>query len=205
MDFLNLFKGISGASMIISGGLMQAGAYDAAAQGTVDLGNYSAAVALQGGQISAAAYRSAETSVAQQTSYNIALTQFDLNRQLDSISRTIESNYSKNQAIQASSGVGLGSKSYLAVVNTMTQQNERTLLNLRNSAIMKQQELQYEGNLSQTQYENQAREAEYNSKVTAQQVQYQAEVQANNEENQANMAMSSAVSSAFSKLGSMFG
>ncbi len=172
------FQGISllndGADMAEQGGQMQAGAFRAA-------GNQ----ALEGGKYSAAVYRNSGVAARSVANYNIELERVNASRGETALSNEMVSMFAKNRVVQGSSGFSFGSKSYLAVSNAAMNNLTNKVIQDRNTSWQKQQQINFEGQLSSMTAENQARNAEYQGEVAkvnyenqARQAEYQGEVAA---------------------------
>ncbi len=197
-NFLDAFQGISlineGASISIDGGNLAAGSYRMAGK-----------QALEGGLYSAEVYRNSGKAASIATAYNQALDQLNTNRQKSALSREISTTTSYNRAVQGGSGISLSSKSYLSVANKVMADYERKNVQMTNSAIQRQQQMGFEGQLAVMNAENQARNAEYQGQVAkanyenqARQAEYEGQVGAYKANSKAGQATTDLVKDAFS-------
>ncbi len=153
-QFIKGFQGLTlineGAQIQVDGANLQADADRGAGQ-----------QALQGGQYSAGVYRQAGNAAIAEANYNVALNQINTARQNNALAKqTIQVN-STNRVTQAKSGFSFGSKSYLAVQANVLDNVTQQVVQLRNSAKQREQQITYEGLLTNQAYENKARSAEY--------------------------------------------
>ncbi len=208
LNFLpNLLQELGGLSLINQGTNMQVEGDQMEAQSAINAGNYASSLAIQGGAISAQAYRDAAKLSATEGAYNIAVAQFNYTRQKAAVSDSIINTFSHNSAVQGASGLGFGSQSYLAVTASIASQNERTLLELHNTETQKEVQLNYQSSLYQARYEDQARAAEYQAQVSSDQAKYQGQVQAQAADYRAEVASyegtSKMISGAISGIGNL--
>lgn len=122
-------------------------------------------VSTEGSKYTAQVYSNAGSAAIAVSNYNKALDEVDTNRQLDVMGRQIRNLYSSNTAMQAKSGLGMASKSYLAVTAAAMGNFERQLVGIRSSALQKQQGIMYEGNLKASEYMNHANAAMYEGRI----------------------------------------
>ena len=93
-----------------------------------------------------------------ETGYNKRLSQLNLNRQLDSLSRQITRFTSSQTVSAASSGISLGSKSFLAAQNETLSAFEKNIVQLRNTGLQQQESIRFRG---------ESKEAEFLAKANA--------------------------------------
>lgn len=122
-------------------------------------------IAQEGGQYTAEVYSNAGSAAIAVANYNRALQEVDTNQALDAMGRQIKNLFSSNQASMGTSGISLGSKSYLAVTSDAMATYERSLVQIRNGALRRQQGIMYEGNLTATEYMNNANAAKYSANI----------------------------------------
>lgn len=120
---------------------------------------------VQGANSRAAIFRSAQQQVKTEANYNIAIERFNRNRELDSLSRDFDNFFSAQRSQMAATGVGLSSKSFLAVANETQSAFERDLLRLRNTSKLTEQKIQFKAKSQIAGFENEARTAEYEGRV----------------------------------------
>ncbi len=122
-------------------------------------------VAKEGGNYSAEVYSNAGAAATAVANYNRALDVVDTNKQLDAMGRQIRDLYSTNTASMGTSGISLGSKSYLQVMADSMSTYERNLVGIRNTALQRQQGIIYQGNLTAVEYNNNANAAKYSASL----------------------------------------
>lgn len=210
MDIGNLLSGVAkafngftllneGMDIAKAGADFTAGVYRSAGQTSIQGAAFTAQVNRQAGQAAIAA-----------ANYNIALDQLQTSRQQDALSRQLNFSLSSNYAKIGSSGIGFGSKSSMMVQNDVVSTAERQFTQNKNDAAQRQSVLDYEGKLTQTQYENAARAAEYSGQVAAQQAEnnaraaeYQGEIDTYKAGAQQAQMIGGAVSNIFSAIGGL--
>lgn len=141
---------------------------DIAIQGAAyqkDVLNRSKEVAQSGADYTAQVYSNAGSAAIAIANYNKALDEVDTNKSLDAMGKQIRNLYSTNRALMGTSGTGFGSKSYLAVTSEAMSTFEKSLVQIRNSAMQRQQQTMYEGNLTATEYMNNANAAKYSATI----------------------------------------
>lgn len=196
-QYINAIGGLmmasEGASMAIDGGNAQGQAYESAGL-----------AALQGGQYSASVYRNSGKIALESAAYNVVIDQIAVNRKMDTIARQTGMVTSANRATMGMSGLSMGSKSFLAVQNAVLANTERTVLNLKNDALQRQNQIRYSGDLAAMTSENQARSAEYQGAVAqvnyqnqAAMARYQGQVAAYQANSQASRGVGTLLSNAF--------
>lgn len=139
-----------------------------------------------GAALQAASYRAAGSAAMSAARYNVQLINLNLGRQLTALSRKVQTTTSTQRAAAGSSGVLIGSKSSLAIINSALSGFERETQLTRNTARVEREKTLFEGRIEQAALENQARAAEFAGEV------------------QAKQARAGAVSSAASGFGSLF-
>lgn len=172
---LNAFQGMTlmnqGAKIAMDGANLQAQADTQGAQFESDN-------AVAGANYSADIYRTYAKSVVQQSAYGVATSQASFDRQLDATGRVITNTMTHNQAIQGATGLGFGSKSYLAVANSQLSAAEGKIQQMRNTELATQNQIVFEGQISAARLENQARAAAYGGQVQATSALYKGQVDA---------------------------
>lgn len=190
--FSGISKGFEGLGTIFSG----MSATSAAADYSSALLNQSGQEALQAGQYTAGVYRQAEQITRNTTEYNIAAERYNYARQNDATSRQLKDMFSSNRAMMGASGIGLGSGSYLSVQSAVLDRMTSQAIQMHNATIQRQKMIDYNGMLTEYDYENKAVQAEYSAKV--QDVNYRNQAQA--EQYKAEVANSQASSAGFSQI-----
>ena len=199
---INLLGGVALNNAAASTALDGAGL---AAAADIAGGQFEATLATQGGQYSADVYRSYESAVQNQTAYSIAVSRSNFARSQQVLGQQITSQMTHNQAVMGNSGLSYGSKSYLAVANSNLHAAETQIVNMNNIQLANEQELAYQGAISQTRLENQARGAEYAGQVQASQALYSAQVKSALANYEGEAAAYSATSSSYKDIGTALG
>lgn len=192
------FQGITmlnqGADLAVQGANYQAASFRTAGQLAIQGSHYSAEVlrrsgdiALQGaayqkqildqskeiadegGQYSAEVYANAGAAAMAVSTYNKALDVVDTNRSLDAMGRQMRDLFNSNTASMGPSGISLGSKSYLAVTSDVMGTYEKQLVQIRASALQRQQGIMYQGNVAATEYSNNSQAAKYSAQLAKRQ------------------------------------
>lgn len=123
----------------------------------------------QGTAMAAQGARSAGAGAMAAAQYNASVNAFNLNRQLDELSRRITYTLSSQRAAAGGSGLAVTSKSFLAISNATLTQFEREAMQRRNSAKIEQQGILFEGAQRQAAYERQAEAIEFQGRQKIQQ------------------------------------
>jgi hypothetical protein len=183
--FTNALQGISGMFMTQAGADQQSAGYNmsananimsgqAALQGSqfsanlaIQGGQVAAALAIQGANMDAARYQMAGSAAIAEGNYNVSLDQFNQNYKNDALAKQINDTFSSNRAIMGSSGISLGSKSYLAVTAATMSTFERQTVQMHNDSIVRERGLMYTSQVQATDAENQARTALYEGATAA--------------------------------------
>ena len=152
-----------GLSLISDGASYTAGVYRSAGKASK-----------QGSDFKASVYRQSGSAAIVAANYNIALDELQTNRQQDALGRQLKDVLSSNNAVFSSTGLGIGSKSAMLVNNTVLSTVERQAVQTKNDAMQRQSLIRYQGQLTQTQYENMARAEEYSGQVAVQSAENQA-------------------------------
>lgn len=118
-----------------------------------------------GAQYEASTFINAGTSAMAAARFNKSLDELDTTRTLDVVGRQIKSTFATNNAIMSNSGINLASKSYLMTMGDALSRYEGQTLGLRSSAILRQQQIMHEGNLTAVEYLNQANVAIYKGHI----------------------------------------
>lgn len=187
-DFMSM---ISGAELADQGGSI-------AVQGA----NLTAQAALQGSNYSASVYQAYATSALADSNYNQALQQSQFDRQMDSLSRNISNVTTHNQAVQGASGLGMGSKSFLAVNNQFISNTERQIVQMRNTNLQTQQQIATQGQVQAQMFTNEANAATYSGQVQATEANYQGSIAGYKADLQESQNLTKGVSTLFSSISS---
>lgn len=198
---LQAFQGLTmmndSIDMIKQGADFQAGVYRASGQ-----------AALQGAQFQAAVFRQSGQAALMTANYNIAIDQFQTNRQDDALGVQMHNVLSSNYASAGSSGISIGSKSTMLVQSSIVGNAEKQSVQMFNDAQQRQGLIQYQGALANMQFENQARAAEYSGAVAVQEAEnnaraahYQGQVDAY----KAEVQRADSIGSSFTNLFQSFG
>lgn len=135
----------------------------------------------QGAELQQAGYRNAQIGVNNTLAFNESVVNFNLYRDLADLGREIYTTMSTQRAQAGASGTS--GKSALMVMNETMDLFERTTLRLHNNAEIQRKQLQYEAAVRNTELQNQAQYAAWQSSVQ----------------------QSQAMSGLFSQIGQMFG
>lgn len=188
-----------GVKMAIDGSKFQAGVYRSSGK-----------AALQGSKFEASVLRDAGNNAVQISKYNIALDQEQTARQNDALSRQVGDVLSANYAVAGATGASIYSKSTMMVQQEVAGNAERAYRQNINDAKQRQAVIQYQGALTQTQYENQARGAEYQGAIAVQQAEnnaraaeYQGQVDAYKQKSVAAQTIGGSIGKMFSSFGGM--
>lgn len=152
-----------GMKTIDQGTALSAGAYREAGKS-----------AISGSEFEAKVYRQAGIQATLAANYNIGVDQVKTARMQDALGRELTKTISTNTAQAAANGLSLGSRSTMAVQSGILDAAQRQTLQIANDAKQRQEMIDYQGKLTQVNYENQALAAEYSGKVAAQQYENQA-------------------------------
>lgn len=117
--------------------------------------------AAAGFESSAASARAAGHSAMQVAQHNARLEAVNLKVRLDVLSRQIGRVASTQRASTGASGLAIGSKSFMAVMDSTLAQFERQIIRERNASKQRQQSLLYEGTVAKVEAENRARAFEF--------------------------------------------
>jgi len=127
---------------------------------------------LAGGDLQAGTLRQAGETATITANYNIQLEKLNLARSLDNLSRQAGRSMAAQRVASVNNSGGI-SKSSLMVMHSNLAQFERQILRERENSKFKQDAMLFDAQLTETQYENQARAAEYQSEVAAYNVKVQ--------------------------------
>lgn len=117
----------------------------------------------RGASLQAAGFRSEGASAVAAANFNNAITEINLSRDLDSLSRSLKRLSSTQFTQAAASGIDVTSSSVLAVMNETISQFEREMVNRRISAANEQRVELFEAEVRQASSENAARAVEFQS------------------------------------------
>lgn len=186
-----------GIDIIKQGASYQAGVYRQSGQIAQEGAAFQAQVDRQAGQAALIA-----------ANYNIALDQVDTGRQNEALGRQLADVTSSNYATTAAHGISISSKSTMMVQNDIITTTARQVIRNNNDAHQRQSLIDYQGKLTQVQYENQARADEYSGAVAnlnyenqARAAEYQGEVDAYKQEAQRAQTIGSTVGNIFGMMG----
>ncbi len=183
MSSINIIN--EGAAMSVAGskrsanaaraaGQLAAESFNAAGSIAVQGFNYAAQAARGGANLNAAVYRNSGKAALTVADYNESLNRQEESRASDALARQIAPLMSTNRATAAQNGFSFGSGSYLAVTSQVMSNLESQIRQDRNTAKQQRDQIHYEGLLTNMQYENQARAAEYAGETAATSYEYQA-------------------------------
>ncbi len=128
-------------------------------------------IAIQGGAMSAASYRQAGDSAVELARYNTQIISANLAQQLGDLGRAQNSLMSTQRAQIAHSGLDPNSQSYLAIASATLDDFSRQATKMKLASSVQQQGILFQGELSAMTSENQARNEEYQARLS----QYQQE------------------------------
>jgi len=154
MALLDDVLGIGGQFL---GAGLQFGAAQERAQSIIDGAEISAAAS----GMTAAGYRQSARAVEQAAQFNQSIDALNLSRRLDSIARAQRLTTGKQLTAQATSGLSLGSKSFLMVQSEARSMFETSLLNVRIDAENQRRSNRFQTQVQQATLENKARAAEF--------------------------------------------
>lgn len=156
-DFGNLLQGIFGLSQIQrSADIAQQGAAQQAAA-IIQGGEISA----QGALLSAEGFRVSAQSVEQATQFNLGIHRVNSQRKLAATARQFQRITGRQFIAQATSGLSLGSKSFLMVQAESRDMFERQLHNISVDALNQRNAIQFQSEVKQVNLENQAKAATF--------------------------------------------
>lgn len=156
-DFGNLVQGIFGLSQIMrASSIAQEGAAQQAAA-IIQGGE----VAAQGAQLTADGFRVSKESVRQAAEFNQGIHKINTQRRMSAVSRQFQRTTGQQFAAQATSGLSLGSKSFLLIQAETRDSFERSLKNISIDAINQANAARFQSEVKQVQLENQARASEF--------------------------------------------
>ena len=117
----------------------------------------------RGASLQASGFRSEGASAIAAANFNNAITEINLSRDLDSLSRSLKRLSSTQFTQAAASGIDVTSSSVLSVMNETISQFEREMVNRRISAANEQRVELFEAQVRQASSENAARAVEFQS------------------------------------------
>lgn len=155
--------------------------------------NQGAELSIQGANMEAAQYRTAQASTKAYANYNTAVSRINFNRQMQLASNEISRTMSSQRVAAAASGFAVSSQSFLQAADQTLSTFEREVVQMRNSQTQREKEIQFAAAQQSVGLENQARQAEYQGQIA---------------NYQAGMARASSIGSIFNQgvslLGSLF-
>ena len=152
---VGIFQQFQAANIVSSGADLQA-------QSIIQGGELSA----QGAFLSAAGFRQSRNAVAQATQFNLQIDSMNLNRRLSAQSRQFQRVIGRQISQTASTGLAVGSKSFLQIRNEATDIFSRSMLNLKLDAENQRRSAIFTSQVQQTNLENQARAAEFQAEAS---------------------------------------
>lgn len=163
MDWTNILKLAAGTGLQLYGSEVTASGYEIAADQAVAGGNYTASI-----------YRSSGLATIAMANYNNKVVDANKNTAIKAVATQMNSIYTSNVATQASTGISLSSRSYMAVANATISKGEQDIVAIKNNAEQVKANTLYQAQLQQTAFENQARAAEYQGALDAANQEYKA-------------------------------
>jgi hypothetical protein len=198
-DFGNLLQGIFGLSQVQrAADIAQQGAAQQAAA-IIQGGE----VAAQGALLSAEGFRVSAKSVQEATKFNLGIHQVNTQRKLSATARQFQRVTGQQISQQVTSGLALGSKSFLMVQAETRNSFERSLKNLAVDAENQRQSMRFQSQVRQVQLENQARASEFRAaseRVLASNRATEARFQGEIAQNRANMQIGKALPNLLSQV-----
>lgn len=124
-------------------------------------------ISTQGAEYQAASLVNAGSAAISAARYNIGLDEIDTDRTLSSMGRSIKSAFSTNNAIISGTGTSVTSKSYLAAMDDALSKYENETNIVRSTALLRQQQIAREGELTAKSYLDSANAAVYAGKLAS--------------------------------------
>lgn len=157
VDIVNLLGTVTGLTQQFqAASITQAGA-EAQAQ-SIRVGGE---IAAQGAALTAAGFRESAEGVRRATAFNLEIQGVNLHRQLQKTSRQMQRLLGRQITQQASSGLAIGSKSFLQLRNESLDTFNNAMLQLKVDTENRRRAQLFESQVKQVNLENQARAADY--------------------------------------------